>query len=1004
MANKVLGFTIQIQGTDTAVNTAEELRRAIAEIQKELKKASDTKSIEELEKKLVDLKARQQEVNAEIREQVKARRQELQATDAVDGSYSRLSKQLNDARRRYKDLAAAEQESTEEAQKLISEITLLDRRLKAIDASVGQYQRNVGGYTEALAQFFPKLSGSIGQIGGALQFAQGAAGGFNKALGILALAVTVFQEVGNAINQGAETAKEFNEVQKQIVTTQQLTQEALEDSSGTIVAISRTYQQESREITNAANTLTKEFGIGLPDALALIEAGFRKGADAQGDFLDQLREYPAQFAAAGGNAQQFLDILIRAQQEGIYSDKGIDAVKEFGLRIREQTKATRDALTNAFGEKFTTDLFAGLNNGSITTVQALQRVGKGLQDTGLTAEQTQRVIADTFGGPGEDAGLRFLQLLGDIDGELQDVTKSTNQYQSQQQELFISNELLAQSQAALAKELVNAGNEITILNNKFKIFLNEAAKQAIRFFDELPQSTAGVTAFFKTLGSSVASLASFNLVGELANPFKAARKASADARKSIREDNEKAQAEDEKARKEAADRILKTEAGLQQRLNELRQKRAKSIIGSAEFKAIDAEIKTIEKTLRGAVPGAANAGKAVGEKFIEGSVAAIQKRKGELEKAISGAVAGSDAQKRLFEQLAKTEAELEKAVADQNRARLEQSRQAELARLNDLQQIGQAAIATQVSLEKKVTDSVIGEIKKRNAARGVELKQEAETEKQRRAQRISEIEQYTSTAFQLISTFTGRRAELEQREFDERIAKTSANIEALQQRAQEATGIRQRLLQQQVAAQQAVLAKQQAEAEAAQKKRAKQEKALAIIQSIIQGALAVTRALAVPPGPPFTIPSAIATGVFAAAQTATIAAQPLATGGVVGISGRKVTDRQNIPTRSNGDNVLATVKRGEVVLNQRQQAALGGARTFRSIGVPGFRDGGPVGAPITAPRLPAMSGDISGMVQALDRKTDAINARLDRLRAFVVTEDIARDMQEAETIQIKATL
>ena len=51
-----------------------------------------------------------------------------------------------------------------------------------------------------------------------------------------------------------------------------------------------------------------------------------------------------------------------------------------------------------------------------------------------------------------------------------------------------------------------------------------------------------------------------------------------------------------------------------------------------------------------------------------------------------------------------------------------------------------------------------------------------------------------------------------------------------------------------------------------------------------------------------------------------------------------------------------------------------------------------------------MSGDISGMVEALDRKTDAINARLDRLRAFVVTEDIARDMQEAETIQIKATL
>jgi hypothetical protein len=47
---------------------------------------------------------------------------------------------------------------------------------------------------------------------------------------------------------------------------------------------------------------------------------------------------------------------------------------------------------------------------------------------------------------------------------------------------------------------------------------------------------------------------------------------------------------------------------------------------------------------------------------------------------------------------------------------------------------------------------------------------------------------------------------------------------------------------------------------------------------------------------------------------------------------------------------------------------------------------------------------LGGAIQALDRKTDAINARLDRLRAFVVTEDIVRDIEESENIQIKATL
>lgn len=63
---------------------------------------------------------------------------------------------------------------------------------------------------------------------------------------------------------------------------------------------------------------------------------------------------------------------------------------------------------------------------------------------------------------------------------------------------------------------------------------------------------------------------------------------------------------------------------------------------------------------------------------------------------------------------------------------------------------------------------------------------------------------------------------------------------------------------------------------------------------------------------------------------------PFATGGLV---------TGGVPIkRSNGDNVLATLKKGEVVLNESQQRALGGAALFRHIGVPGFASGGLVGA------------------------------------------------------------
>lgn len=47
--------------------------------------------------------------------------------------------------------------------------------------------------------------------------------------------------------------------------------------------------------------------------------------------------------------------------------------------------------------------------------------------------------------------------------------------------------------------------------------------------------------------------------------------------------------------------------------------------------------------------------------------------------------------------------------------------------------------------------------------------------------------------------------------------------------------------------------------------------------------------------------------------------------------------------RSNGDNVLATLKKGEVVLNDEHQMRLGGPSIFRAIGVPGFASGGVAG-------------------------------------------------------------
>lgn len=113
------------------------------------------------------------------------------------------------------------------------------------------------------------------------------------------------------------------------------------------------------------------------------------------------------------------------------------------------------------------------------------------------------------------------------------------------------------------------------------------------------------------------------------------------------------------------------------------------------------------------------------------------------------------------------------------------------------------------------------------------------------------------------------------------------------------------------------------------------------------------------------------------------------TGGVAGLSSGKINTASNIPTQRGGDNILATVKTGEVILNQEQQAKAGGSAFFSSIGVPGFNTGGVVGntAISTAP-IQAAGSSSDAMVKAFAQEVNKIK---------VVA--IEQDITDAQSIQ-----
>jgi hypothetical protein len=118
-------------------------------------------------------------------------------------------------------------------------------------------------------------------------------------------------------------------------------------------------------------------------------------------------------------------------------------------------------------------------------------------------------------------------------------------------------------------------------------------------------------------------------------------------------------------------------------------------------------------------------------------------------------------------------------------------------------------------------------------------------------------------------------------------------------------------------------------------------KFLGLTTILTNAGIGVSKAIAAGAGIPFPANiAAILTGVTAVLTGITQAKGFLgfAQGG---LTGTRIMSHHGLPiNRSNGDNRLATVRTGEVILNERQQAALGGSKTFARIGVPGFAEGG----------------------------------------------------------------
>ena len=198
-----------------------------------------------------------------------------------------------------------------------------------------------------------------------------------------------------------------------------------------VQAVADYFGMDFKEVMQSANAMSKGFGVSIDEALSLIRDGLVSGANANGEFLDTIKEYPRYFKEAGLSAEDFVAISTNAAKQGVFSDKGVDVIKEGNLRIREMTKATADAL-NGIGIS-ADGVQKALQDGSMTTFEVMQQVAAKLKELPASSSQVGTAIADIFGGPGEDAGLEYIKTLDDVKLSMDDVKAATDGIAEQQE-------------------------------------------------------------------------------------------------------------------------------------------------------------------------------------------------------------------------------------------------------------------------------------------------------------------------------------------------------------------------------------------------------------------------------------------------------------------------------------------------------------------------------------------------------------------------------------------
>lgn len=300
----------------------------------------------------------------------------------------------------------------------------------------------------------------------------------------------------------SSSAENLNEVAASMMnvkTATGLTGDALEEATDAALVLNNVLGYEVAESSRTAGALMKNFGVSAQEAYNLIAIGAQNGADKNGDLLDVLNEYSAQYSALGLSAEEFVSSLVDGAEAGVFSvDKVGDAVKEFNIRAKDGSDTTAEAFellgmnADIMSEKFAA--------GGDTARTAFFEVVNALESMDDPMAKNAAAVG-LFGTQYEDLEATVLPVLSGIEGGTLDMYDAVG--------------TLAEGAQSMGDEWQAAGNSIKAAFGSAITPAVSAGSSALagfvqgvgEFLQEHPAFTKAITAIGVGLGVVVAGFA-----------------------------------------------------------------------------------------------------------------------------------------------------------------------------------------------------------------------------------------------------------------------------------------------------------------------------------------------------------------------------------------------------------------------------------------------------------------------------------------------------------------